>query len=126
MCRFLEQSLQRDSSQPWQTSNLVAASLTIINILFNCEYMPKPLQQLVPAFMPSLTSGLKVALTEMLKNADYTPVSTPPSARADVRERADFVLQQIARIKEHKRAEVPYFEDHVTAFVKTLTDFKSA
>lgn len=83
--RFLDRYLVRDVRQPWQTSRLIAASLTIINMLYNCETLPDKLEMILPKYLKSLTVELKKALQEMCTNSEYQSQSSPPNPKADAR-----------------------------------------
>jgi hypothetical protein len=55
MCRFLDKYLTKDMARPWETVRLQAAALTLINILYNTEYLPKKLKDTIPQYMTSVT-----------------------------------------------------------------------
>ena len=124
----MDQNTYKDSTQPWQTGPLVAASLTIIHMLYNCEFLPKPLKALLPAQMTTLTQMLRNALGEMVKNPDYVPSTAQATAKGDAKERADFVLQQLTRIRDHKqqRTDSAFLEEHISQFQNMLVTFKSS
>jgi len=107
----------RDARYPWETSRFVAASLTIINILYNCEWLPITLRSNLPKYLDRLTSQLRLALKEIGKNPHYKASVSP---QADMRASATRVLEQVAQIRANKRSETPFFDDKVTAFAHML------
>jgi hypothetical protein len=62
----------------------------------------------------------------MIRSPSYKPQSSPPSARADAKERAEHILQQIGRIRENKRSDQVFFEDLISAFASMLQTFRAA
>jgi hypothetical protein len=72
---FLDSALIVDKAQPWFAINLTSGSLTVMNILYNCIYLPTYINKMLPEYIVKLTTGLQKALTAMQTSRLYKPVS---------------------------------------------------
>jgi hypothetical protein len=97
---------------------LQAASLTIVNMSFNCEYLSEKLGALLPRYLRDCQDSLQRCLNDMLRSPDYVVSTSYASAKQDVKAKAEFILQQMARIRTHSKI---VGEPHLTQPVAELT-----
>jgi hypothetical protein len=97
---------------------LQAASLTIVNMSFNCEYLSEKLGALLPRYLRDCQDSLQRCLNDMLRSPEYVVSTSYASAKQDVRAKAEFILQQMARIRTHSKI---VGEPHLTQPVAELT-----
>lgn len=83
---------------------LQAAALTLTNMCFNMDYVPLGLGSILPRYLREFTEELRKALSDMRSNPDYIPSTSYTTARADVKSKAEFIVNQIARIKSHSKS----------------------
>lgn len=132
--KFLDRLLNRDqksggASSPVgsQLSKLQAASLTIINMLFNMDYLPQKLSTLLPRYLRDVHEEVRRSLTEVRNNPAYVPSTSYSTAKADCRAKADGILSQIQRIKTHSKiVGEPHCSEAVNEFVNMLKRFQEA
>ena len=54
--------MTRDPRVPWETDRKRAASLTMINVIYNCEYLPPSMGTALPVYLTKATDELMRAL----------------------------------------------------------------
>jgi len=82
-------------------SKLQGAALTLVNMCYNMEYVPERLVEVLPKYLKECTGEIKATFQEQLR-ADATSTSYS-SARADVRAKAEALLQQVNKLRAHSR-----------------------
>jgi len=96
----MEERLTVDPAAPWeQVDTLSLGVLTVINMVYNCEYLvrpafallspslpivphsacaqPRDLKQTVPQYLRKATSVVKAVLGEMVRNPNYAKGNQP-------------------------------------------------
>ena len=88
------------------------------------DYVPERLHSLLPRYFRDFLEELRRTLTAMRSSPDYAPSTSYSSARADVKAKAEFILNQIARIKSHSKVVgEPVYAAQVAEFVVMLRKF---
>jgi len=128
LARFLERLTAKDAAAPGPVGvafpKLQAAALTIVNMAFNCEYLPERLGALLPRTLRDTSAALQSCLNECRTSPDYAPSSSYASAKQDVKAKAEGILQQIARIKAHSKIQgEPHLQQGVAELTATLRKF---
>lgn len=83
---------------------LQAAVLTLTNMCLNMDYLPSGLASILPRYLREFTEELRRTLASMRADPDYVPSTSYSTARADVKSKAEWILNQIARIKSHSKS----------------------
>jgi hypothetical protein len=104
--RFLDISCHPSDSDNTDPSQLIAGSLTIINIIQNCSRLPPCLESSMPVYLRRFTRELDKCLRGL------------EAAAADKHVRN--VLDLVTRIKDSKRISHSYFADELQRFTGML------
>ena len=105
-------------------SKLQAASLTILNMLYNMDYLPDKLSTLLPRYLREFHDDLRRTLTDIRNNPNYVPTTSYSSARSDCRAKVEMILNQIGRIKSHSKiVGEPHCQEQVNDFHNMLKKF---
>lgn len=117
---FLSSCLEKDPRHPWETSRKLAAALTVVNICYNSEEVDIApyLRVEIPKVITSAIEELKLAFTEMVRHPNYEAKGV--SGQHDVVREAEQALRQINHIRDHRKSESPYLEDHTNRLVEFL------
>lgn len=132
--KFLERLLNKEGNnksgssqqQPIGSnlSKLQAASLTILNMLFNMDYIPEKLNLILSRYLKEFHEELRRTLNEIRNNPSYVPSTSYSSSKADCKAKVEVILGQIGRIKSHsKLVGEPHCVEQVVEFQNMLKRF---
>jgi hypothetical protein len=106
-------------------SKLQAASLTILNMLYNMDYIPDKLASILPKYFKEFHEDLKRTLTEIRNNPAYIPSTSYSTAKADCKAKVEGILNQMNRIKSHSKiVGEPHYHEAVVEFATMLKRFQ--
>ena len=127
--RFLDECCVVDRTAPWETARVIAATLTLINIVTNCAALPAALRQCAPDYLRRCAQLLRQAMLEIREHPEYKcrAGSTPARDAAAV---ALGVQQQLEAIQEQRRsgavsAVTIAVEPHIKALQQLLADVRA-
>jgi WD40 repeat protein len=129
--KFLDRLLSKEATKSSAAAaiganlpKLQAASLTILNMLFNMDYLPDRLSSILPKYLREFHDELKKTLTEIGNNSAYVPTASYMTARQDCKAKVEGILQQMARIKTHSKiVGEPHCAEQVIEFQQMLKKF---
>jgi len=71
LTRFLDEALLTGGQKPTSILKVANATLALMNIVYNCDYLPESLHEILPNYFENLIKAQRSSLTALLTDPKY-------------------------------------------------------